>query len=59
MDHHKAKHYTTIIAILGLSVFGWVYLEMVSNPEPTVIITIVAAIAGLGGYEVRKRANGG
>lgn len=58
MDHSIVKHYVSLVAILGLTAFGVTYLEWARQPEQVVIITIIAAIAGLGGYEVRQRANG-
>jgi len=58
MDHAKIRHYTSITAIIGLSLFGVWYLMEVPEPRATVIITIVGAIAGLGGYQIKRRANG-
>lgn len=48
---------TSLAGILALAVFGIVYLfltpsEVYSQP---VILSVVGGIAGLGGYEIRKR----
>jgi hypothetical protein len=51
---------TSLAGILALSVLGVVYLfltpaEAASQP---VLLSIIGGIAGLGGYEIRKRNNG-
>lgn len=47
-----------ITAILALLAFGAYYLMHTPDPAPGIVATIIAGIAGLGGYEVRKRSQG-
>lgn len=55
------RHRTAVVVIstLAVAAFGAYYLATVADPQPGVVVTIVAAIAGLGGYEVRERTREG
>lgn len=45
-----------VTAILSLLAFGGLYLRFAPEVDPGLVGTIVAGIAGLGGYEVRQRS---
>jgi len=53
------RRLSSIAAIAALAVFGTYYLMTVTEPQPTIVITIAAGIAGLGGYELKKQNGGG
>lgn len=62
MNHSRVKHYVSIVGILALVIVGGVYLTLSPDPNATVILSIVAGIAGLGGYSLKQRqdvSNGG
>ncbi len=47
----------SVVGIIGLTVFGIVYIRMAPRVDPGVIMTLVAGIAGLGGYQIKQRYN--
>lgn len=55
MNHNRVKHYVSIVGIVGLLFFGLAYLMYSQNPSATVVLSIVAGIAGLGGYNLKQR----
>lgn len=55
VDHSRVKHYVSIVGIFSLTVFGGLYVSMIETPRPTVVSLIIASIAGLGGYSVKKK----
>jgi len=56
---HRQRTVVVVAAILASLAFGAAYLATTTEPRATVVLTIIAAIAGLGGYEVRERSRGG
>jgi len=48
-----------VTATVALVAVAGLYLWSVPDPDPGVVLTLIAGIAGLGGYEVRERSRGG
>jgi len=55
MDHSRVKHYVSIVGILGLACFGAFYLWEIQEPKATIVLAIITAMAGLGGYNLHQR----
>jgi len=55
MNHSKVKHYVSIFGIISLGIFGITYLMYSPEINPTVVLSVIAGIAGLGGYSLRSR----
>ena len=53
--HATVKHYVSIVGIIALAGFGVWYLSATPEPNPTVVLSIVGGIAGLGGYNLAQR----
>ena len=51
----KQHDKVTIAGIVAVLVFGLGYLYVVGEPSATVLLSIIAAMAGLGGYNLQKR----
>lgn len=55
MDHARVKHYVSVVGIVALAGFGAFYIMSSPEPNATVVLSIVAGIAGLGGYNLKQR----
>jgi len=55
MNHTKAKHYVSIAGIVVLGIGLVSYLMYNGEVSATVVISFIAGIAGLGGYNLRQR----
>jgi hypothetical protein len=54
----RQRTVVVVAAIVALAAFGAYYLATTTEPQPGVVVTIAAGIAGLGGYEVKQRSGG-
>ena len=55
MNHSKTKHYVSVIGIVALALGLITYILYNGKVSATVVISFVAAIAGLGGYNLKQR----
>lgn len=55
MNHTRAKHYVSIAGIVVLGVGLVAYLLYNGEVNGSVVISFIAGIAGLGGYNLRQR----
>jgi len=53
MSRHRTL--VAVTAIVGLVIYGVVYVTQSPEIDPGLVATIAAGIAGVGGYELRER----
>lgn len=50
-----ARPIATLVSVVLLAALGIVYVAAVPEPDPFTVGAIAAGVAGLGGYDVKRR----
>lgn len=56
MDRRQSNALVTVVAIVGVVAVGWVALQ--GDLSQAVVVALITAVAGLGGYQLRNHGGG-